>query len=120
VNGIHSSKLYVPISYHIGEIMKPYDYDRIAIYMGNTAQLKVLVHLFNVGADGDYLSGIANATGLSHSSVSRVVIPLLETGIVVERRLGAQVRIFTINSGTLTARKVDALFSWLNSVESDI
>jgi DNA-binding transcriptional ArsR family regulator len=44
-----------------------------------------------------YLSGIAEATGLSHSSVARVIEPLLQLGIVKEDGCGKQLRTFRLN-----------------------
>ena len=44
-----------------------------------------------------YLSGIAEETGLSHSSVSRVIEPLLAIEIITEKKVGKQIRTFTLN-----------------------
>ena len=45
----------------------------------------------------NYLSGIAHCTGLYHSSVSRVLEPLLENNIVIEKKMGKQMRSLTLN-----------------------
>ena len=45
----------------------------------------------------NYLSGIAEGTGLYHSSVARVLEPLLENNIVIEKKIGKQMRSFTLN-----------------------
>jgi len=83
--------------------------------LGKTAQLQVLVHLFNCFDEEDYLSGIARETKLSHSSVSRVAAPLLESGVLLERKLGKQVRILWINPSSEIAQKTrdyfEAVFS---------
>jgi hypothetical protein len=70
-------------------------YEKIATVLGKTAQLEVFVHLLNVKKD--YLSGIAEATGLSHSSVSRVSEFLLDRGVLLESKIGKQIRMFEVN-----------------------
>ena len=64
---------------------------------GKTAQLTVLEYLLNNEDSDTYLSGIAADTGLSHSTVSRVIEPLLETGLITEKPLGKQIRVFRLN-----------------------
>ncbi len=64
---------------------------------GKTAQLTVLEYLLNNKDNDTYLSGIAYDTGLSHSTVSRVIEPLLEQEIITEKSLGKQIRIFKLN-----------------------
>ncbi len=64
---------------------------------GKTAQLTVLEYLLNNKDNDTYLSGIAFDTGLSHSTVSRVIEPLLEQEIITEKSLGKQIRIFELN-----------------------
>ncbi len=64
---------------------------------GKTAQLTVLEYLLNNKDNDTYLSGIASETGLSHSTVSRVIEPLLDMKIINETPLGKQIRIFRLN-----------------------
>ncbi len=64
---------------------------------GNSAQTTVLESLLKNQGEFIHLSGIARETGLSHSSVARVLEPLIENNIVIERRLGKQIRTFTLN-----------------------
>ena len=64
---------------------------------GNTAQLTVLEYLLDNKDNDTYLSGIAADTGLSHSTVSRVIEPLLEIDLITERPLGKQIRVFRLN-----------------------
>ncbi len=45
----------------------------------------------------NYLSGIAQGTGLYHSSVARVIEPLLQNNIVIEKKIGKQIRSFYLN-----------------------
>jgi len=64
---------------------------------GKTAQLTVLEYLIKNKGELNYLSGIAEGTGLYHSSVARVIKPLLENNIVIEKKIGKQMRSFTLN-----------------------
>ncbi len=64
---------------------------------GTSAQTAVLENLIKKKGDFTYLSGIAEETGLSHSSVARVIEPLVENNLVIEKKLGKQIRTFTIN-----------------------
>lgn len=64
---------------------------------GKTAQLVVLEYLLENKDNDTYLSGIAADTGLSHSTVSRVIEPLLEIEIIKEQPLGKQIRVFRLN-----------------------
>jgi len=64
---------------------------------GKTAQTKVLTNLIERQNEVTYLSGIAEETDLSHASVSRVITPLIALGIVTERPLGKQMRVFQLN-----------------------
>jgi DNA-binding MarR family transcriptional regulator len=64
---------------------------------GRTAHIVVLEYLIKNRDTITYLSGIAEATGLSHSSVARVVEPLLQRGIIKENDIGKKMRIFTLN-----------------------
>ncbi len=64
---------------------------------GKTAQLTVLEYLINKKGEINYLSGIAEGTGLYHSSVARVIEPLLENNIIIEKKLGKQIRTFALN-----------------------
>jgi len=64
---------------------------------GKTAQLIVLEYLMKNKREINYLSGIAQGTGLYHSSVARVLEPLLQNNIVVEKKIGKQIRSFYLN-----------------------
>ena len=70
---------------------------RLEKLFGKTAQLTVLEHLMKKRGEINYLSGIAEGTGLYHSSVARVLEPLLENNIVIEKKIGKQMRSFTLN-----------------------
>ncbi len=64
---------------------------------GKTAQLTVLEYLIKNKGELNYLSGIAEGTGLYHSSVARVLEPLLGNNIVIEKKIGKQMRFFVLN-----------------------
>ena len=55
--------------------------DPIEKIFGKTAQMTVLKNLIEHQNESTYLSGIAEETGLSHSSVSRVITPLIGSGL---------------------------------------
>lgn len=74
--------------------MPPPSFEKI---FGNTAQLVVLEYLLDNKDNDTYLSGIAADTGLSHSTVSRVIEPLLDLKIIKETPLGKQIRVFRLN-----------------------
>ena len=70
--------------------------DHLEKIFGKTAQMTVLENLIEHQDDPTYISGIARETGLSNSIVSKVLKPLVTSGIVVERPLG-KTRTFRMN-----------------------
>jgi predicted transcriptional regulator len=94
-------------------------YEKVAEVFGKTAQLQVLIYLLNCPEEGDYQSGIAKAINLSHSSVSRVVEPLMKKGIFIEKRIGKLVRVFQINHDSEVAQKTRKYFESVFS-ENDL
>jgi len=80
--------------------------NRLEKIFGKTAQLTVLEYLLKNQGKTTYLSGIAEATGLSHSSVSRVMEPLIDMGVVREERIGKMIRTFTLNEENRLAKNV--------------
>lgn len=71
--------------------------DNLEKIFGKTAQLVVLEYLLDNKDNDTYLSGIAADTGLSHSTVSRVIEPLLKINVISETPLGKQIRVFRLN-----------------------
>jgi DNA-binding MarR family transcriptional regulator len=67
--------------------------------LGRNARITILETLLNNRDKITYLSGLAKETGLSHSSVSRVIEDLVKIGIVEEEPLGKQTKIFRLNEG---------------------
>ena len=78
-------------------MMNPHSSGFLEKLFGKTAQLTVLEYLLNNKDNDTYLSGIAADTGLSHSTVSRVIEPLLAIDIIKETPLGKQIRVFRLN-----------------------
>jgi len=81
---------------------------------GRTAQMTVLENLIEHQNESTYLSGIAEETGLSHSSVARVIDPLLDIDIVIEKRLGKQIRTFRLNMDNKTTKLILDFHARLN------
>ncbi|MCO5381576.1 MAG: MarR family transcriptional regulator [Methanosarcina barkeri] len=80
--------------------------DPLEKIFGKTAQMTVLKNLIERQNESTYLSGIAEETGLSHSSVSRVITPLIASGIVIEKPLGKQIRTFQLNMESEATRLI--------------
>ncbi|MEA3442736.1 MAG: helix-turn-helix domain-containing protein [Chloroflexota bacterium] len=67
--------------------------------LGRNARIVTLETILKNRGKITYLSGLAEETGLSHSSVSRVIEDLVKIGIVEKEPLGKQTKIFTLNKG---------------------
>ncbi len=85
---------------------------------GRNAQSTVLEYLIKKKGDFTYLSGIAEDTGLSHSSVGRVIDPLIKNNIVLEKKLGKQIRTFIINEEDTRARLIIKFYYDLKSLDN--
>ena len=83
---------------------------------GKTAQLTVLEYLMKNKGEINYLSGIAHATGLYHSSVARVIEPLLRNNIVFEKKIGKQIRSFYLNEEHEAAKLLIKFYNELRLV----
>ncbi len=83
---------------------------------GSNAQLIVLEHIITNRGMITYLSGIAVATGLSHSSVARVIEPLLDLNIVKEAKLGKQIRTFTLSEDNEVTKLVMQFYADLEKI----
>jgi len=67
--------------------------------LGRNARITILETLLKNRGEITYLSGLAEETGLAHSSVSRVIEDLVRIGVVEEEPLGKQTKIFRLNEG---------------------
>lgn len=83
---------------------------------GKTAQMTVLKNLIENQSEPTYLSGIAEATGLSHSSVSRVITPLVASGVILEKPLGKQIRTFQLNTENEAANLIVDFYKKINQL----
>ena len=81
---------------------------------GNSAQTIVLENLIKKKGAFTYLSGIAEETGLSPSSVARVIEPLVANNLVIEKKLGKQIRTFTMNEENAKVKLIIKFYSDLN------
>jgi predicted transcriptional regulator len=90
--------------------------DPLETIFGKTAQMIVLKNLIERQNEPTYLSGIAEETGLSHSSVSRVITPLIGSGIVTEKPLGKQTRIFQLNMESEATNLIIDFYSKINQI----
>ena len=81
---------------------------------GKTAQMTVLKNLIKKQDEPTYLSGIAEETGLSHASVSRVITPLIASGIVIEKLLGKHIRTFQLNMEDEATAVIVDLYNKIN------
>jgi len=86
---------------------------------GRNAQLIVLDYLIRNRGTTTYLSGIAEETGLSHSSVARVIEPLLEMNIVKEGKVGKQIRTFTLNEDNEVTKLLIRFYDDLAKIVSE-
>jgi predicted transcriptional regulator len=89
--------------------------DPLEKIFGNTAQMTVLKNLVENQNEPTYISGIARETGLSNSIVSKVLIPLVMSGIVTEKPLG-KLRTFYINPESKAANLVVDFYNEINQI----
>jgi DNA-binding transcriptional regulator GbsR (MarR family) len=94
------------------------EFEGVEKIFGRNAQLVVLGYLIRNRGTTTYLSGIAEETGLSHSSVARVIEPLLELNIVKEGKVGKQIRTFTVNVDNEITKLLIQFYDELNKVLS--
>jgi predicted transcriptional regulator len=91
--------------------------DKLEKIFGKTAQMTVLKNLIERQNEPTYLAGIAEETGLSHASVSRVITPLVGSGVVVEKPFGKQTRIFQLNMESEATKLIVEFFNKINQME---
>jgi len=89
--------------------------DPLEKIFGKTAQMTVLKNLIENQNDPTYISGIARETGLSNSIVSKVLIPLVMSGIVVEKPLG-KLRTFRVNPESKAVNLITDFFNEINQM----
>ena len=89
--------------------------DPLENIFGRTAQMTVLKNLIENPNDTTYISGIAKETGLSHSIVSKVIQPLVMSGIIVEKPLG-KTRTFRVNPESKAANSIIDFYNKINQI----
>jgi predicted transcriptional regulator len=90
--------------------------DSMEKIFGKTAQMTVLKNLIEKQNEPTYLAGIAEETGLSHASVSRVITPLIESGVVREKPLGKQIRTFQLNMESEATNVIMDFYGKINQI----
>jgi hypothetical protein len=90
--------------------------DPLETIFGKTAQMIVLKNLIERQNEPTYLSGIAEETGLSHSSVSRVITPLVLAGVVQEKPLGKLIRTFQLNMESDATSLIIDFYNKINQI----
>jgi hypothetical protein len=90
--------------------------DPLEKIFGKTAQMTVLKNLIENQNDPTYISGIARETRLSNSIVSKVLIPLAMSEIVVEKPLGKHVRTFRVNPESEAANLIIDFYNEINQM----
>jgi predicted transcriptional regulator len=90
--------------------------DSMEKIFGKTAQMTVLKHLIEKQNEPTYLSGIAQETGLSHASVTRVIAPLVSSGVVKEKTLGKHLRTFQLNMESEATRLIIDFYNKINQL----
>ena len=89
--------------------------DHLEKIFGKTAQMTVLENLIEHRDDPTYISGIARETGLSNSIVSKVLKPLVMSGIAVEKPLG-KTRTFRLNFGNNATKLIIDFHTKINQM----
>ena len=77
--------------------------------------MTVLKNLVEHPNEPTYISGIARETGLSNSIVSKVLTPLVMSGIIVEKPLG-KLRTFRVDSESKAANLIIDFFKEINQM----
>jgi hypothetical protein len=77
--------------------------------------MTVLKNLIENQNEPTYISGIARETGLSNSIVAKVIIPLVRSGIIVEKPLGT-IRTFRVNPESKAAILITDFFNEINNI----
>ena len=77
--------------------------------------MTVLKNLIEHPNDPTYISGIARETGLSNSIVSKVLTPLVMSGIIIEKPLG-KLRTFYVNPDSKAANLIIDFYNEINRI----
>jgi len=86
---------------------------------GDSAQVKVLEFLVENHKEAKMMSEVATGTGVANSTTSRVVEPLVQSGIVKEMRIGKQIRMFRLNIEDEKAKLLLRLIEGIKKLEGE-
>ena len=90
--------------------------DSLEKIFGKNAQMTVLENLIEHQNDLTYISRIAKETGLSHSIVSKVIKPLVMSGIVIEKPLGKYIRTLQLNMESEATNLIINFYNKINQI----
>jgi len=85
--------------------------------LGQNARITILETMLKNRGKITYLSGLAEETGLSHSTVSRVIGDLVKIGLVEEEPLGKQTNIFRLNEENELTQLVISFYHDLENLQ---
>ncbi|MFB0556754.1 MAG: MarR family transcriptional regulator [Dehalococcoidia bacterium] len=86
--------------------------------LGRSARITILETLLKDRGKITYPSGLAEETGLSHSSVSRVIEDLVRIGMMEEEPLGKQTKIFKLNKGNKLTQLAIRFYQDLEDIQA--
>nr|MDO8135284.1 hypothetical protein [Candidatus Njordarchaeum guaymaensis] len=86
---------------------------------GDSAQVKVLQFLVENHKEAKMMSEVAAGASVANSTTSRVIEPLVESGIVKETRIGKQIRMFRLNIEDEKAKLLLRLIEGLKKLEGE-
>lgn len=75
------------------------------------AQTRVVQHFLDRPKEFFNLSRVANETGLAHSTIHRVMQPLVDMGIVKEIKVGQQIRLFILETEDPKSKIISDFYS---------
>jgi DNA-binding transcriptional ArsR family regulator len=93
--------------------------DALRGIFGNSAQVKVLEFLVENYKEAKMMSEVAMGAGVANSTTSRVIEPLVQSGIVKETRIGKQIRMFRLNIEDEKAKLLLRLIEGVKKLEGE-
>lgn len=84
---------------------------------GSTIRVKVIEYFLENPKSMIYLTELARALGVSHSSISRVIQPLIDMNIISEFQLANRLRFFKLNMNSDIAKFLLNFYKTLNKKE---
>jgi Fic family protein len=75
------------------------------------AQTRVVQHFLDRPKEFFNLSRVAKETGLAHSTIHRVMQPLVDMGIIKEIKVGQQIRLFILETEDPKSKIISEFYS---------